>query len=101
MSKKRIYGHPKFHEILQTMSEVHSKKSYDYGNRKDPFANLRESKTINIPPYVGAFIRILDKINRIKSFINKGKLKNESFKDACLDLACYAIIMFVLYEEEK
>ena len=97
---EKLGGHPRFHELLKQMSEVHAKKSHDYANPSDPFANLRESRTIKIPPYVGCFIRMLDKVNRIKSFINKGKLKNESFADACLDLACYSIICLILYEED-
>ena len=95
------YGHPEFHKILKEMSELHSKKSHDYGSNSDPFANLRESKTIDVPPYVGCFIRMLDKVNRVKSFIVKGKLQNESLLDALYDLACYSVICAILYKEEN
>jgi len=96
-----LHGHPEFHKIVKEMSEIHSKKSHDYGSNKDPFANLRDSSSINIPPYVGCFIRMMDKVARIKSFIVKGSLQNESFEDALLDLACYSVICNILYKEEK
>lgn len=95
-----LHGHPEFHKILKEWGELHSKKSHDYGSAADPFANLRESKTIGVPPYVGCFIRMLDKVNRIKSFINKGKLQNESVLDALYDLGCYSLICAILYKEE-
>jgi len=46
-------------------------------------------------------VRLNDKIVRLKSFAKKGKLANESAKDSMMDIAVYALIALILYEEEK
>lgn len=90
----------RFHEVLKEMGELHDRKQADYGKADDPFANVRASEEWGMPSWVGAFIRINDKLNRLKSFARKGSLQNESAKDSMLDIAVYAIIAYVLYEQE-
>jgi|SRR5438093_3873777 len=94
-------GSERFHEILQELGQLHDKKQADYGSSSDPFANVRASQEFGIPPWIGAMLRGNDKIVRIKSFITKGNLKNESLEDSLRDLAVYAIIALTLYEEAR
>lgn len=90
----------RFHAILKEMGELHDKKQADYGTDEDPLANVRASTDWGIPAWQGAMIRANDKIKRMQSFAKKGKLENEPLIDAFMDLAVYAIIGRILYEEE-
>jgi len=42
-----------------------------------------------------------DKIQRIKTFVKKGVLQNESLEDSFLDLANYAMLGLALYRESQ
>jgi hypothetical protein len=89
-------------QILDEMREMHIAKSTDYGNskKKDPLANLRASERFGVAPWLGAVIRLNDKITRIESFIENGRLMNESVEDSFMDIAAYAILALLLYREE-
>lgn len=91
----------RFHEILKELGALHDKKSFDYGSDKDPLANVQASTEFGIPAWVGALVRLNDKVVRLKSFARKGELKNESAEDSMRDIAVYAIISLVLYEQES
>lgn len=91
--------HDRFDEILAEMSRLHSKKGADYGSGTDPYANVRASQEFGIPPWIGALVRLNDKITRLKSFIRNGNLQNESVEDSIRDIQVYAVIMQILYEE--
>lgn len=92
--------HDRFDEILQEMSTLHNRKGQDYGGVNDPYANVRASQEFGVDPWVGALIRLNDKITRLKSFIRNGNLVNESVIDSITDIAVYAVIMRVLYDEQ-
>lgn len=94
-------GHPRFLALLDQLREMHLSKSSDYGTTEDIFSNFRGSASLNVSPWVGAMIRAKDKVRRIESFIKNGNLKNEPLKDSFLDLASYALIAAVLFEEAK
>ena len=101
---KEVKRHPnsaRFHEILKEAGELHDKKQMDYGRGQDPFANVNASAEFGVKPWIGAYIRLNDKITRIKSFIEKGNLVNESLEDSLRDVIVYAAIALVLYEQEK
>lgn len=89
-----------FHDHLQMLGALHDLKQADYGVENDPFANVRASQDFGVDPWVGAMIRGNDKMVRIKSFIRNGELKNESLRDSLMDLAVYAIIALVLFDEQ-
>lgn len=93
-------GSKRFHELLELEGELHDRKQADYGTGTDPFANVRASSSWGIPPWVGAMVRLNDKVNRLQSFAQKGFLANESAFDSLLDIAVYAKIAYVLLEEE-
>lgn len=94
-------GSERFHAILKEMGELHDKKQQDYGSSSDPFANVRASEEWGPVPWVGAMIRATDKLRRLQTFARKGTLANEGARDSFIDLAVYAIIALVLYEEES
>jgi len=98
-----VQRHPnsaRFHEILRELADLHDRKQADYGRGGDPFANVRSSEEFGVPAWVGAMVRGNDKVSRIKSFIRNGNLKNESLEDSLRDLAVYAVIALVLFEQE-
>lgn len=90
----------RFGEICDDMIALHNQKGADYGSGTDPYANVRASEEFGVPAWIGALIRMNDKITRLKSFIRQGKLVNESAFDSIRDIAVYAIIMRILYEEQ-
>lgn len=91
----------RFHEILASLGALHDKKQADYGRGDDPFANVRGSQDWGVDPWIGAMVRANDKIRRLQSFIANGTLKNESVDDSLRDLAVYAIISLVLFEQQQ
>lgn len=94
-------GHPRFHELLKIIGELHDKKQQDYGQMGDPFANVRGSVEWGVEPWVGAMIRATDKLKRLQKAAKGGIMANESVEDSFMDLAVYALIGLVLYEEVK
>ena len=93
-------GDPRFHKLLEQIGELHDKKQADYGRKADPFANVRGSVDWGVSPWVGAMIRANDKIKRLQQFARTGTLKNEGVEDSFMDLAVYALIGMVLYQED-
>lgn len=91
----------RFHELVQEIAALHDLKQEDYGAGDDPFANVRSSAAWGVPGWVGTLIRLNDKVVRLQSFVRKGKLANESAEDSMRDIAVYALIALVLYEEES
>jgi hypothetical protein len=94
-------GHPDYLKLLDDMRELHIRKAGDYGRGQDPFANVRASAEFGMPAWVGVCIRMGDKMQRIKSYLANGSLKNESLEDSFMDLAAYSLIALVLFREES
>ncbi|KKL18539.1 hypothetical protein LCGC14_2474550, partial [marine sediment metagenome] len=59
------------------------------------------AKEWGIAAWVGAMLRATDKVRRLQKFWDAGELANESVIDAFDDLAIYAVIARVMYEEEE
>lgn len=91
----------RFHQLLVEMGELHDRKQEDYGRGDDPFANVRASEEWGIPGWVGAMIRLNDKVRRLQALRTKGSLANEAAVDSFMDIAVYALIALVLYEQEQ
>ena len=94
---KKPYGHKRFYELLDTIAEIHSNKSHDYGGKGNPLSNLE------IFGWRGVIVRLGDKFCRLKNFYNQGefKVKDENIKDTFCDMAIYALLAIVLYEQEN
>jgi hypothetical protein len=90
----------RFHELRMLMGELHDKKQSDYGKDEDPFANVRSSEEWGTDAWIGAMIRLNDKVTRLKSLASKGYLNNEAAIDSFMDIAVYALIACVLYEQK-
>lgn len=97
-------------EILDKTSEqlktTLKQKSSDYtGGEKstDPFANFRATECLGVDPVIGIMMRIIDKIQRIRSFVNDGQLKvpNESVYDAFDDIIGYTILAKAMIMEKR
>ena len=101
MSSQRHPNSERFHQILKELGDLHDKKQLDYGRGNDPFANVRASLDWGVPAWVGAMIRLNDKVKRLQSFSTKGSLANEGVEDSLRDISVYAAIALVLYEEES
>lgn len=89
----------RFHELLAEAGRLHDAKQADYGRVDDPFANVRATEEWGQPGWVGAMIRATDKLRRLQTFARKGELENEAAADSFMDLAVYALIARVLFEE--
>lgn len=106
-------GHPKFLDTLLTLAEMHSKKSSDYGLSDDdeeasdeflaadPLFNFRGSVLYGIDPWVGALIRLQDKIARLQTAAAGHELTNENIIDTFDDAASYIIIAKILWLEQN
>jgi hypothetical protein len=88
---------PEFLAVLDEVRALHERKSHDYGRDADPWGNIRAAEEFNIPPWLGAVLRANDKMARIKSFCQKGELKNESLEDSMIDIGNYMLIALVMY----
>lgn len=93
-------GDPRYLNLLTELAELHVKKAKDYGTDESPLNNLYASKQLGIEPWKGAILRAGDKLARIQKFAKKGKLANESVIDSFTDLAAYALLARILFEEE-
>jgi len=98
---KRHPASARFHEILEELGALHDRKQADYGRDDDPFANVRGSTAWGIPAWVGGMVRAQDKVLRLQQYARTGSLSNEGAEDSFKDLAVYAVIALVLWEQER
>lgn len=94
-------GHPRYVELLDELKALHCKKAEDYGSGEDLLANLRASEKFGIPAWIGTMVRLNDKIHRISEYAKKGSLANEGVEDSFKDLASYALLALILWEETR
>ena len=92
-----------FYNLLDKMKEVHDMKRHDYASQEDVFKNFRTCEMAGIPAWKGVAIRIGDKFSRLMSFVKQNELKgkDESIRDTLIDMANYALICAILYDETK
>jgi hypothetical protein len=91
----------KYNNLLKELVELRDKKGKDYGTLEDPFANIRGAEEFGVKPWIGAANSANDCMVRIKQYARTGTLENESVRDSMLDLANYALITLVLWEENE
>lgn len=93
----------RFFELCDSLKAMHASKSRDYGcpTGTDPLANIRNgAKFVGIPAWRGAMVRLSDKVTRLATFNATGTLSHEGVEDNLLDLASYALLSLLLYQEE-
>lgn len=95
----------RFLELLEEMKSVHVAKSAGYAGKDNPdaFANFRLSSAFGVSAFKGCLVRLSDKFTRVGNLVRdpSNDMIGESVKDNLLDLASYALIAYVLYEEEN
>lgn len=97
----------KIHEdTAEKCLQIMLKKNSDYtGGEKstDVFANFKMSEMLGIDPILGLTMRVLDKIQRIRSFANDGQLQvdDESVYDACEDIINYMVLAKAMFIERR
>lgn len=104
-SNQRVRDLLNLHKEL-TSKAVHimASKNHDYtSNSGDPYANFRGSEYLGIHPVLGIQLRIQDKMQRVKTFVEKGelKVKGESVEDAIIDMINYLVLAYGIICEEN
>jgi len=102
-------GSLRFYELLESMADTHERKNQDYSPGADPFKNFRASEEIGIPAWIGAWIRLQDKVSRctslIRQYAQNGEIQpavvSEKLDDTLIDLANYALLVRCLYEQSE
>ena len=93
-------------DTCKACKAIMQQKNSDYTGGKgatDVFANFNASTILNIHPVQGLLLRVIDKIQRIRSFTNDKELSvpNETVEDACDDIVNYAILAKAMLMEER
>lgn len=84
--------------------ETSRKKNADYtGGNDDPFSNFTSVEVLGIKTEQGFLTRMMDKMKRISSFVEKGELlvKDESVTDTLRDLANYSCLLAGYIESKR
>jgi hypothetical protein len=95
------------HETLcNAARELMKKKNADYAGRNgvEPFANFTRVESMGIcPTEVGFLVRVTDKMSRLSSFMESGKLEvaNESFEDTIVDVINYMVLLHSYLKDKK
>ena len=90
----------KMHEtICEKGRNLMRKKNADYAGNggHEPFANFTRVEAMGIcSTEQGFLVRMTDKMSRLSSFVESGKLavENESFEDTIIDIVNYAVLMY-------
>lgn len=93
----------RFYDLCDSLKAMHASKSQDYGcpSGTDPLANIRNgAEFVGIEHWKGAMVRLSDKVTRLATFNATGRLGHEGVEDTLLDLASYALLALLLYQEE-
>ena len=101
--KKKIELDPtvEFDVVLMELKAMHDNKSQDYGSPEDSWANVLASTEFGTPGWVGALIRMNDKLHRIKNHVRYGtKMTNESVEDSLVDMPVYNIGAIICYRRD-
>ncbi|HUM43278.1 MAG TPA: DUF1599 domain-containing protein [Fervidobacterium sp.] len=81
-------------KICEKLNEIYVNKNHDYG---DSFGETFRKLGI-----ISAVTRITDKTNRLQSLCKKEqKVNDESIRDTLMDLANYAIMTIIEFDEER
>ncbi len=96
MSKDR------FNEIVKEMVELHDRKNRDYAGN-DYLSNFLMCERMGVSAWKGALIRLSDKMSRLMNIARSGEISvsDETTTDTLMDLAVYAIVTRILYENFK
>ena len=91
-------------KVFEDLKALTAQKNADYtAGSGDPFANFRGCEDFGVHRLAGLAIRMDDKFQRVKAYLNNGELKveNEGIEDAFKDIIGYAALALGLIEETK
>ena len=90
-------------DTFRKCKEIIKAKNADYSDSGDPYSNFRSAEIFGVNPSIGILLRVMGKIQRIKSFIAKNKLEvtGESFEDACDDIINYMVLIKGILKEQQ
>lgn len=103
--KHNMHGSPIFYALLDQMAEIHNRKSHDYANNENPFANYefagKLSQLFHDSRDAGFIGRIGEKLYRLANLENTDKVpKNETVEDTENDL-CVIMALWVASRRER
>ena len=81
----------KFRTIVNEMADLYEKKNSNYG---DSFGKLYNE----LGPIAG-LVPLHNKLDRLTNLIKGGRNDFESIEDTIRDLACYAVMLLIEYED--
>lgn len=87
---------------LKSIKDIVERKNNDYTAGGGPFDNFEVTEKLGLSDKrTGLLIRMVDKIQRLKTFIAKGelKVKGESAQDAARDIIGYSLILLGMLED--
>lgn len=90
--------------VLDEIIKLVESKNSDYSHGDDPFANFRISEQVGVDPLVGLWIRMEDKFQRVRAYLNRGDLKvaGEGIDDAFRDIIGYSLLAIgMLHERDQ
>lgn len=98
--------HLTFHKnACEKLIKTVETKTHDYsGFNDDPFANFKAIEKLNVITTEQGFLtRMMDKFNRLNSFVKQGvcNVKDEKIEDTLLDLANYSLLMAGYIHDKK
>ena len=95
-------GKERFHEIVKEMVELHDRKNRDYAGT-DYLSNFLMCERMGIPAWKGTLIRLSDKFSRVINIAKTEEISvtDETVVDTLMDLAVYAILTRILYENSR
>lgn len=97
----------KMHEMIcEKGRSLMRKKNADYAGNDglEPFANFTRVEAMGIcTTEQGFLVRMTDKMSRLSSFVESGKLavENESFEDTIIDIVNYSVLMYAYLHDKK
>lgn len=97
---KELVSEDKFESLLLELRDLHSRKSHDYADGKDPYSNFyRSSDQVRQPPGVSVELHIATKQARLRELLFGDKpSKNEPIRDTLIDRAVYSMIAVILFD---
>jgi hypothetical protein len=96
-----------YHSVIcKSAKELMSLKNRDYAgdNGNEPFANFTRVEAMGICTTEQGFLtRITDKMSRLSSFIDCGKMhvENESFNDTIVDVINYMVLLSAFLKDKE
>lgn len=108
-STARTMGHPRFYEILDELRGLHDRKNHDYAKGGKPTGNFDRVSSI-LAKYPGfpldtswgvAVVYMMKQLDAALWMLTQGheSQTGESVGQRLRDVACYAILAELMYEE--